>query len=111
MQGAAGDARAHHSHVQGSCHARNVNISAEFMSKPKSNPPIHSSGRRPLDSIDSLHPSSLPPELGSLDMAWDDDPSSVASIDLLQNSDLMDIEADANERTTAVPDIPMDQLV
>ncbi|HMA94211.1 MAG TPA: hypothetical protein VKP30_16080 [Polyangiaceae bacterium] len=81
------------------------------MSKPKSNPPIHSSGRRPLDSIDSLHPSSLPPELGSLDMAWDDDPSSVASIDLLQNSDLMDIEADANERTTAVPDIPMDQLV
>lgn len=81
------------------------------MSKPKSIPPIHCSGRRPLDSIDSLHPSSLPPELGSLDMAWDDDPSSVASIDLLQNSDLMDIDADANERTTAIPEIPMDQLV
>lgn len=44
-------------------------------------------------------------------MAWDDDPHSVEAIDLLQSSELMDIDADANERTTAVPEIPMDQLV
>lgn len=72
---------------------------------------MQNSGRHPLDSIDSLHPSSLPPELGSLDMAWDDDPHSVEAIDLLQNSELMDIDVDANERTTAIPEIPMDQLV
>lgn len=72
---------------------------------------MQNSGRLPLDSIDSLHPSSLPPELGSLDMAWDDDPHSVEAIDLLQSSDLMDIDADANERTTAIPGIPMEQLV
>lgn len=81
------------------------------MTTRNSHPPIQNPGRRPLDSIDSLHPSSLPPELGSLDMAWDDDPNSVGAIDLLQNSELMDIDVDANERTTAIPEIPMDQLV
>jgi hypothetical protein len=88
-----------------------VNQLTGSMTTRNSHPPIHSSSRHPLDSIDSLHPSSLPPELGSLDMAWDDDPHSVEAIDLLQHSDLMDIDADASERTTAIPEIPMDQLV
>lgn len=63
-----------------------------------------------MDSIDSLSPSSLPPELGSLDMRWDDDPRSVGTIDLLSSQEL-DLDGDAGERTTAVPDIPIAQLV
>ncbi len=80
------------------------------MATKKSNPPNHTAARRRLDTIDSLHPSSLPPELGSLDMSWDDDPRSVGAIDLLQNADL-DLDMDAGERTTAIPDIPIEQLV
>lgn len=80
------------------------------MVNQKSPPPNRTAGRRPLDSIDSLSPSSLPPELGSLDMSWDDDPNSVATIDLLQHSDY-DLDVEAGERTTAVPQIPMEELV
>jgi hypothetical protein len=80
------------------------------MATEKSPPRNRVASRRPLDSIDSLRPSSLPPELGSLDMSWDDDPRSVGAIDLLQHSDL-ELDIDAGERTTAVPDVPIDQLV
>lgn len=80
------------------------------MVKKPTSPPSRDAVRRPLDSIDSLSPSSLPPELGSLDMSWDDDPRSIATIDLLQHSDY-DLDIDAGERTTAVPEIPIDQLV
>lgn len=80
------------------------------MATRKSTPPNRPVGRRPLDTIDSLRPSSLPPELGSLDMSWDDDPRSVGAIDLLQNADL-DLDVDAGERTTAVPEIPIERLV
>lgn len=80
------------------------------MAAKKSNPPSPSTERNPLDSIDSLRPSSLPPELGGIDMSWDDDTRSIRELGLLPDSDL-DIDLDAGERTTAIPSIPMADLV
>jgi len=80
------------------------------MAAKKSTPSNPAAGRRPLDSIDSLRPSSLPPELGSIDMSWDDDPASMSDLGLLTDSEF-NLDPDADDRPTAIPSIPMDQLV
>ncbi len=65
-----------------------------------------------LDKLDSLRPSSLPPELGELDFSWDDD----LSIQARANKPLfapleLDLDLDEGDRPTAIPDIPMEQFV
>src|SRR5664280_92260 len=73
-------------------------------------------GRAPLDTLDkldSLRPSSLPPELGELDFSWDDDlivQGQRPARPVLSPLEL-DLELDEGDRPTAVPDIPMDQFV
>src|SRR5512142_28869 len=74
-------------------------------------------GRVPLDtleSLESLRPSSLPPELGELDFQWDDDLASPGpqrpeqkTLSKLE----LDLELDEGERPTAIPGIPMEQFV
>lgn len=43
-------------------------------------------------------------------MAWDDDPASMSSLGLLHDSEL-ELDLDTDERPTAIPEIPMNQLV
>ncbi len=73
-------------------------------------------GRAPLDTLDkldSLRPSSMPPELGELDFSWDDDMMAQGNrpnkptLSPLE----LDLELDEGDRPTAVPEIPMDQFV
>jgi len=74
-------------------------------------------GRVPLDtleSLESLRPSSLPPELGDLDFKWDDDLAGSAGArhpDQTTSKLELDLDLDEGERPTAVPAIPMDQFV
>lgn len=81
--------------------------------RPPSKPPH---GRVPLDTmdkLDSLRPSSLPPELGDLDFRWDDDlvaHGNRRNRPLLSPLEL-DLELDEGDRPTAVPEIPMEQFV
>lgn len=80
------------------------------MATKKSNPPNPEPGGRPLDTADSLRPSSLPPQLAGIDMSWDDEPGSLSALDRFGDPTL-DLDLDAGERTTAIPDIPMSELV
>jgi hypothetical protein len=73
-------------------------------------------GRAPLDTLDkldSLRPSSLPPELGDLDFSWDDDLVAQNSRPIKPAFAPLELELDLDEgdRPTAVPEIPMDQFV
>ncbi len=74
-------------------------------------------GRVPLDTLDSLEslrPSSLPPELGDLDFKWDDDlagPSPPRPEQKTLSKLELDLEPDEGDRPTAVPEMPMDQFV
>jgi hypothetical protein len=65
------------------------------------------------ETLESLRPSSLPPELGELDFNWDDDvadPRPRATQPTISRLEL-DLELDEGDRPTAVPSIPMDQFV
>ena len=86
------------------------------MSADQRNPDKPPRGRPPLDTLDkldSLRPSSMPPELGELDFSWDDDlmaqgnRSNKTRLSPLE----LDLELDEGDRPTAVPEIPMDQFV
>ncbi len=78
-----------------------------------SKPPF---GRAPLDTmdkLDSLRPSSMPPELGELDFSWDDDLLTQGNrpIRPLLSPLELDLELDEGDRPTAIPEIPMEQFV
>ncbi len=82
-----------------------------FDGKRENKPP---GPRRPLESIDSLRPSSLPPEVDAIDMTWDDDLAPVpqqrpapAPITPRQS----EVELNEGDRPTAIPSIPMDRFV
>ena len=65
------------------------------------------------ETLESLRPSSLPPELGELDFNWDDDVADArprAAQQTITTLEL-DLELDEGDRPTAVPAIPMDQFV
>lgn len=74
-------------------------------------------GRVPLDtleSLESLRPSSLPPELGDLDFKWDDDlagPTGSRRPGQTTSKLELDLDLDEGDRPTAVPAIPMEQFV
>jgi hypothetical protein len=74
-------------------------------------------GRVPLDtleSLESLRPSSLPPELGDLDFKWDDDladPTRTRQPGQTTSKLELDLDLDEGDRPTAVPAIPMEQFV
>ena len=86
------------------------------MSADQRNPDKPPRGRPPLDTLDkldSLRPSSMPPELGELDFRWDDDliaQGNRPNKPMLSPLEL-DLELDESDRPTAVPEIPMDQFV
>jgi len=87
------------------------------MSADQRHPSKPPRGRAPLDTLDrldSLRPSSLPPELGELDFSWDDDlvAQSKPNKPLLAPLELdLELELDEGDRPTAIPDMPMDQFV
>jgi hypothetical protein len=88
------------------------------MSGDHRQPSQPSRGRVPLDtldSLDSLRPSSLPPELGDLDFKWDDDLASAPAASRTSRQAVtkleLDLDLDEGDRPTAVPEIPMDQFV
>jgi len=85
------------------------------MSAEKRPPSKHPDVRAPLDTLDrldSLRPSSLPPELGELDFSWDDDVVAQPKAQKPVFSPLeLDLELDEGERPTAIPDIPMELFV
>lgn len=74
-------------------------------------------GRVPLDtleSLESLRPSSLPPELGDLDFKWDDDvasPTGARRPGQTTSKLELDLDLDEGDRPTAIPAIPMEQFV
>lgn len=71
-----------------------------------------SSFRATRGSIDSIRPSSLPPELASLDMQWDDDLGPVVSPHRDPNFAFEGPDPfDEDDRPTAIPSIPIGQLV
>lgn len=69
--------------------------------------------RSPRETLESIRPSSLPPELGHLDFNWDDDLASPApsiaqpSISKLE----LDLDIDEGDRPTAIPEVPMEVFV
>ena len=87
------------------------------MSGDQRRPNQPSQGRVPLDTLDSLEslrPSSLPPELGDLDFKWDDDlagPTVTRRPDQTASKLELDLDLDEGERPTAIPAIPMEQFV
>lgn len=80
-------------------------------------PPMPLKGRvklDTLDALDSLRPSSMPPELGDLDFNWDDDLANVGQprpVRPVMSKLELDLELEEGDRPTAVPEIPMEEFV
>lgn len=80
-------------------------------------PPMPLKGRvklDTLDALDSLRPSSMPPELGELDFNWDDDLANVVQprpVRPVMSKLELDLELEEGDRPTAVPEIPMEEFV
>lgn len=87
------------------------------MSGDQRRPTQPARGRVPLDTLDSLEslrPSSMPPELGDLDFKWDDDlagPTGASRPGQTTSKLELDLDLDEGDRPTAVPAIPMEQFV
>lgn len=80
--------------------------------RPPSKPPRARAPLDTVDKLDSLRPSSLPPELGELDFSWDDDLSIQARANKPVFAPLeLDLDLDEGDRPTAIPGIPMEQFV
>jgi len=85
------------------------------MSADQRHPTKPPRGRAPLDTLDkldSLRPSSLPPELEEFDFSWDDDLAVQARANKPVFAPLeLDLDLDEGDRPTAIPDMPMDEFV
>ncbi len=86
------------------------------MSADQRHPSKPPRGRAPLDTLDkldSLRPSSMPPELGELDFSWDDDMTAQGNrpIRPLLSPLELDLDLDEGDRPTAIPEIPMELFV